>query len=198
MSMNIHEKQFYEKTGIRFHKFYANYKDRLSWYLSRFTGSVDVAQDWADEAFMQALVKIETYNPEKGAQIHTWLYTIAENLVKNDYKIQQRLPSLSLDKEISENFRLINCISYNDGERDKQNSAELEAKADIIRKTIQGLPEKYRKVLVMRELENMSYKNISDSLNINLSTVKSQIKKGRRLVRDKVRSKFKNIEEHGI
>ena len=44
MISNLHEKHFYEKTGIRFHKFYANYKDRLSWYLSRFTGSVDIAK----------------------------------------------------------------------------------------------------------------------------------------------------------
>lgn len=195
---NVHESLFLNKTGINFQKFYKEYKSRLSWYLSRFTKSFDIAEDWADEAFVQALLKIDTYNPDKGAQIHTWLYTIAENLVKNDYKIQQRLPSLSLDKEISDNFRLINCISYNDGEREMQGNVELEAKAKIIKSTIHGLPDKYRRVLVMRELENMSYKHISDDLGINLSTVKSQIKKGRKLVRQKVQSRFKSIEENGV
>ena len=195
---NLHEREFLNKTGINFRKFYQDYRSRLSWYLSRLTKSYDIAEDWADEAFVQALQKIDTYDSNKGAQIHTWLYTIAENLVKNDYKIQQRLPSLSLDKEISDNFKLINCISYNDGEREAQGNVELEAKAQIIKSTIHGLPDKYRKVLVMRELENMSYKHISDDLGINLSTIKSQIKKGRKLVRQKIQSKFKSIEENGI
>jgi len=198
MNSNRHENHFYEKTGINFQKFYKEFKSRLSWYLARYTKSFEIAEDWADEAFIQALLKIDTYDTNKGAQIHTWLYTIAENLVKNDYKIQQRLPSLSLDKEITENFKLINCISYNDGEREAQGNVELETKVQIIKSTIHGLPDKYRKVLVMRELENMSYSSISDDLGINLSTIKSQIKKGRKLVRQKVQSKFKNIEENGI
>jgi DNA-directed RNA polymerase specialized sigma24 family protein len=46
----------------------------------------------------------------------------------------------------------------------------------------------------MREIECMQYKEISDELNINLSTIKSQIKKGRTIIRKKVEKKFKDID----
>ena len=49
----------------------------------------------------------------------------------------------------------------------------------------------------MREIEGMAYKEISEELNINLSTIKSQFKKGRNIVRKKVLKRFQEIDYNG-
>ena len=79
--MNKYEKLFKEITGYDFERYYIEYRPKLTWYLaSRYTKDVDKAEDFANQAFMQALEKIETYNSEKSKLI-TWLTKIAINLV---------------------------------------------------------------------------------------------------------------------
>jgi DNA-directed RNA polymerase specialized sigma24 family protein len=60
--------------------------------------------------------------------------------------------------------------------------AEHILKAEIIKKYITNLKEPYRTVIEMREIDRMSYKDIADTLQKNLSTVKSQIRNGRHLL----------------
>jgi len=199
---NGFEKQFEERTGINFQTFYKNYKPKLMWYISRYTKDTNVAEDHVDDAFMQALLNISTYKrpDEGGAQVNTWIYKIAENIVKKAHKDSERLPTNSLDKELSENFHLSNLIPYDDGKRQLDDYNVFIKKANIIKETIYNLPEKdlkYKKVLIMREIEGMAYKEISEELNINLSTIKSQIKKGRNIVKKKVLKKFQEIDFNG-
>lgn len=200
--LNKFEKQFEERTGINFQTFYKNYKPKLMWYISRYTKNTDVAEDHVDDAFMQALLNINTYKrpDEGGAQVNTWIYKIAENIVKKAHKDNERLPTNSLDKELSENFNLSNLIPYEDGKKHLDEYNIFIKKASIIKETIYNLPEKdskYKKVLIMREIEGMAYKEISEELNINLSTIKSQIKKGRNIVKKKILKKFQEIDFNG-
>jgi RNA polymerase sigma factor (sigma-70 family) len=92
----------------------------------------------------------------------------------------------------------LNLIPCDYGEDDDANQQILnDKKAEIIKNVIYTLPkkhEKYKKVLIMREIECMQYQEISDSLGINLSTIKSQLLKGRELVSKKVDAIFKNLE----
>ena len=196
------EKQFEERTGLNFQIFYKNYKPKLMWYISRYTKDSDIAEDHVEDAFIQALLNINTYKrpDEGGAQVNTWIYKIAENIVKKAHKDKERLPTNSLDKELSENFHLSNLIPYEDGKSHMNEYNVFIKKANLIKETIYSLPEKdskYKKVLIMREIEGMAYKEISEELNINLSTIKSQIKKGRNIIRKKVLKKFQEIDFNG-
>jgi RNA polymerase sigma-70 factor (ECF subfamily) len=197
--INELEKQFEERTHINFQTFYKNHKPKLMWYIARYTKNLEMAEDYVEDAFIQALLNINTYKrpDEGGAQVNTWIYKIAENIVKKAHKTSQRIPTNSLDKEISENFHLSNLIPYDDGKRKLDEYNIFVKKASIIREIIFGLPEKdikYQKVLIMREIEGMAYKEISEELKINLSTIKSQIKKGRSIVKKKVLKKFQDID----
>ena len=197
------EIRFQERTGLNFQKFYKDYKPKLIWYISRYTKDLEVAEDHVEDAFIQALLNISTYKrpDEGGAQVNTWVYKIAENIVKKAHKDRERLPTNSLDKEMSENFNLSNIIPYDDGKRLNDEYNIFVKKANYIKETIYNLPEKdhkYKKVLIMREIEGMAYKEISEELNINLSTIKSQIKKGRNIIRKKVYKKFQEIDHNGI
>lgn len=200
--INELEKQFEERTGINFENFYKNYKPKLMWYISRYTKDPEIAEDHVEDAFIQALLNISTYKrpDEGGAQVNTWIYKIAENIVKKAHKDSERLPTNSLDKEMAENFNLSNLIPYDDGKRNNDEYNIYVKKANVIKDTIYNLSEKdskYKKVLIMREIEGMAYKEISEELQINLSTIKSQIKKGRTIIKKKVLKKFQEIDHNG-
>jgi RNA polymerase sigma-70 factor (ECF subfamily) len=201
--INELEENFEVRTGLNFKEFYKNYKPKLMWYITKYTKDPEVAEDHVEDAFIQALLNIKTYKrPEEGgAQVNTWIYKIAENIVKKAHKDSERLPTNSLDKEIAENFKLTNLIPYNDGKDVVEEYNIFVKKANIIKETIYNLPEKdlkYKRVLIMRELEGMAYKEISEELNINLSTIKSQIKKGRNIIKKKVMKKMQEIDNNGI
>jgi len=193
------EIQFEARTGINFQDFYKNHKPKLIWYITKYTKDSGIAEDHVEDAFIQALLNIETYKrpDEGGAQLNTWIYKIAENIVKKVHKDNERLPTDSIDKDLAINFSLSNVIAYDDSKKPIEEYNIFVKKASIIKDAIYNLPEKdskYKKVLIMREIEGMQYKEISDELNINLSTIKSQIKKGRTIIRKKVEKKFKDID----
>lgn len=200
--INELEENFEIRTGINFEQFYKNYKPKLMWYITRYTKDPEIAEDYVEDAFIQALLNIRTYKrPEEGgAQVNTWIYKIAENIVKKAHKDRERLPTNSLDKEMAENFKLTNLIPYDDGKNLTDEYNIFVKKANVIKETIYNLPEKdikYKRVLIMRELEGMAYKEISEELNINLSTIKSQIKKGRNIIKKKVMKRMQEIDIHG-
>jgi len=200
--INELEDRFEERTGLNFQNFYKNYKPKLMWYISKYTKDTETSEDHVEEAFIQALLNISTYKrPEEGgAQVNTWIYKITENIVKKAHKDKKRLTTNSLDKEMAENFKLSNLIPYDDGKNILEEYNIFVKKANLIKETIYNLPEKdskYKKVLIMRELEGMAYKEISEQLNINLSTIKSQIKKGRNIIKKKVIKKIQEIDHNG-
>ena len=163
MVNNELEAKFETVTGLNFISFYKKYRPKLVWYLTRYTRDQEIAEDFADDAFTQSLLKIDNYNSEK-SQIHTWIYKIAENLVKKDFKDKKKMSVVSLDKENSENLNLINIIP--NGQFEEINIMEQDSilvkKAEIVKDAIFSLPEKYKKVMVLRELENRPYIDIAE------------------------------------
>ena len=74
-NINQLEIQFEERTGINFEKFYKNHKPKLMWYIAKYTKDTEVAEDHVEDAFIQALLNINTYKrpDEGGAQVNTWI-----------------------------------------------------------------------------------------------------------------------------
>ena len=140
---------------------------------------------------MAAFDKIEKYEKEK-AQFSTWLFTIAKNLALQDIKNEKKTMSLDIQFD-DEGTTMKDFIQ----EEESDNSAhELQAKkADIMKKHIDNLKNPYKEVIEMRELKRMSYKDISDRLNLNLSTVKSQIRNGRAILVRETKKEFDAIDE---
>lgn len=195
------ERLFEERTGFNFQNFYKIHKPKLTWHITKFTKNPEIAEDHVEDAFIQALLNIGTYKrpDEGGAQVNTWIYKIAENIVKKSFKDNEKLPTDSLDKEMAENFNLSNIIPYDDSTKSTEEYNIFVKKSTVIKDAIYNLGEKdakYKKVLIMREIDGMAYKEISEELNINLSTIKSQIKKGRKIVKKKVIKKIQEIDHN--
>jgi len=156
-------RKFEQITGLNFSNFYAVYKPKLIWHLTKYTKDQEIAEDFADDAFTQALLKIDNFNAEK-SQIHTWIYKIAENLVKKEYKDRKRLNVVSMDKQNDDNLNLTTVISNSlvyDDVKTEQDLILLK-KVELVKEAIQRLPDKYKHVMVLREIENKTYLDIAD------------------------------------
>ncbi len=185
------EKIFVERTGKDFSTLYKKYYPKLIYYTSKMCSDPQKAEDISTDSFLTAFEKIEKYDIEK-AQFSTWLFTIAKNLalqsIKNDKK------SISLDVEYdNEGTTMKDFIT--EEESDVVLHDVQEKKAEIMKKHIDFLKEPYKSVIEMREIKRMSYKDISDTLGKNLSTIKSQIRNGRAILVKATENEFKYIDE---
>jgi RNA polymerase sigma-70 factor (ECF subfamily) len=187
-----HEKLFVEKTGKDFSTLYKKYYPKLIYYTSKMCNDPQKTEDIATDSFMTAFEKIEKYDDEK-AQFSTWLFTIAKNLalqaIKNDKK------SVSLDVEYDDEGTTMKDFIPQDFQNEIEVFESNDLKAEIMKEHIFQLKEPYKSVIEMREIKKMSYKDISDVLGKNLSTIKSQIRNGRAILINETKSEFKKIDE---
>ena len=185
------EKIFVERTGKDFSTLYKKYYPKLIYYTSKMCNDPQKAEDISTDSFMTAFEKIDKYEKEK-AQFSTWLFTIAKNLalqsIKNDKK------SVSLDIEYDEEG-----TTMKDFIQEEESFSHLhdlsDRKAEIMMESISKLKEPYRSVIEMREIKKMSYKDIADSLGMNLSTLKSRIRNGRALLIKDTGIDFKRLDD---
>ena len=190
-SFSEHERIFRERTGNDFTFFYKKYYPKLIYYTSKMCGDSQKAEDVSTTAFMTAFEKVEKYDRTK-AQFSTWLFTIAYNMMLQDIKTNKK--TVSIDIEIDEEGTTLKDFIPEDNS--DYSAVELsERKAEIMKEEISKLKEPYRKVIEMREIKKMAYKDIASELGKNLSTVKSQIRNGRALLINGTRKQFDSLDE---
>jgi len=190
-SFSEQEVLFKERTGSDFTFFYKKYYPKLIYYTSKMCGDQQKAEDVTTESFLTAFEKIDKYERDK-AQFSTWLFTIARNILLQDIKLSKK--SVSIDIEIDEEgTTLKDFIQEEPSENNKHDVSDR--KAEIMKKHIQNLKEPYRKVIEMREIKKMAYKDIADELGKNLSTIKSQIRNGRLILISETKKEFDFLDE---
>lgn len=185
------EKVFRERTGKDFSSLYKKYYPKLVYFTSKICNDPQKAEDISTDSFMAAFEKIEKYEKEK-SQFSTWLFTIAKNLALQDIKNQKK--TMSLDVEFDEEGTTMKDFIQED-DVDSFVHEVYAMKAEVMRKHINNLKNPYKQVIEMREIKRMSYKDISDKLNLNLSTVKSQIRNGRAILVKETKREFDAIDE---
>ena len=149
------------------------------------------AEDISTDSFLIAFEKIDKYEKEK-SQFSTWLFTIAKNLMLQDIKNSKK--TMSLDVEIDEEGTTMKDFLREEDSEEYIHDIATQ-KAEIMKKHISKLKEPYRKVIEMREIKKMQYKDIADELKLNLSTVKSQIRNGRGILIRETEKEFELIDD---
>jgi RNA polymerase sigma-70 factor (ECF subfamily) len=185
------EKLFKERTGKDFSFFYTKYYPKLIYYTTRMCNDPQKAEDISTDSFLIAFEKIDKYEKEK-SQFSTWLFTIAKNLMLQDIKNSKK--TISLDVEIDEEGTTMKDF-IQESESEEYMHDLSNKKADIMKSHISKLKEPYRKVIEMREIQKMQYKDIADKLNLNLSTVKSQIRNGRSILIKETQKEFELLDD---
>ena len=184
------EKVFVERTGKDFSTLYKKYYPKLIYFTSKMCNDAQTAEDISTDSFMTAFEKIDKYEKEK-AQFSTWLFTIAKNLALQNIKNSKKTISLDIEYD-QEGTTMKDFIQEEDSDNHLHSVKEM--KAEIMKDCISRLKEPYKSVIEMREIKKMSYKDISDKLGKNLSTVKSQIRNGRALLIKETEQDFKRID----
>ncbi|NGP87927.1 RNA polymerase sigma factor [Fodinibius halophilus] len=161
------------------------YQRALFFHILKMVKDREQVEDLVQEAFVKAFDNLNTYNTNYA--FSTWLYRIATNHTI-DYLRKKKLKTLSIDDP----------VKTKDGEMEIQLPDES-AKTDrdiikkqrkkIVQKAIKDLPEKYRKVIELRHMEEKSYKEIADILDSPLGTVKAHIFRARELLYKELKDK---------
>lgn len=185
------EKVFRERTGKDFSSLYKKYYPKLVYFTSKICNDTQKAEDISTDSFMAAFEKIEKYEIEK-SQFSTWLFTIARNLALQAIKTQKK--TMSLDVHFDDEGTTMKDF-IQEVEVDKNIHDIYAKKAEIMRRQISRLKSPYRDVIEMREIKRMSYKDISETLGKNLSTIKSQIRNGRAILIRETSKEFDEIDE---
>lgn len=149
----------------------------------RMLGNRHEAEDIAQEAFIRAYVNIKSFNQD--LKFSTWLFRIATNLCID--RIRKKKPDYYLDAEVSgtDGLTMYSQLSSNSPLPEKElESLELQ---ETVQKEILKLPEKYRSVIVLKYIEELSLNEISEILDMPLGTVKTRIHRGREALRQQLR-----------
>ncbi|MBE0317771.1 MULTISPECIES: RNA polymerase sigma factor SigW [Bacillaceae] len=159
------------------------YKDKVFQICYRMLGNRHEAEDISQEAFLRAYVNINRFNMD--LKFSTWLYRIATNLCID--RIRKKKPDYYLDAEVpgTDGLNMYSQIS-SDSRLPEEDVESLELQASIQRE-ISKLPEKYRSVIVLKYIEELSLNEISEILELPLGTVKTRIHRGREALRKQLR-----------
>ncbi len=185
------EKIFIERTGNNFNFFYKKYYPKLIYYTNKMLNDTQKAEDISTNSFLVAFEKIEMYEKDR-SQFSTWLFTIARNLTLQELKLSKK--SISIDVEIDEEGTTMKDFIHEEESNDEIKHEIINRKSEIMMDAISRLKEPYRQVIEMREIKKMQYKDISETLGKNLSTIKSQIRNGRGLLIKSTEDEFVKID----
>lgn len=155
--------------------------------LYRLTENAEEAGDLTQETFLSVLGAVKGFRGDSG--LKTWLFRIAINHSRNRFrwwKRRKRDVTVSLDAAVgSSETRVYETIA------DKSDSPEITAMArqreKALTNALSELPDIFREVVVLCDVEGMSYDEISQSLSVNIGTVKSRIARGREELRRKLK-----------
>ena len=143
-------------------------------------GREDDARDAAQETFIAAYRNISNFRGE--AKVSSWLHRIAVNQCLTVKRRARTRSEEFIDDETGENERVFVAPAH----RSPARATEQVERLTIVRQAVSSLPSDLRQVIVMKEFEEMTFQEISDTLELPLSTVKSRLYTALRQLRMKL------------
>lgn len=167
------------------------YQRRIQRLIGRMVRDVDLVEDIAQETFIRAYKALHQFRGD--AQFYTWLYRIAVNTAKKS------LMELKRDLTVSESF-------FKSDDDDETKTSRIEPTADetpesvyaakeiaaMVNFALSELPEDLRQAVTLREIEGLSYEEISTAMNCPIGTVRSRIFRAREAISAKVKPMLEN------
>lgn len=162
----------------------AKYQRRLMRLLSRIVHDPAEAEDVVQETFIKAYRALRHFRGDSA--FYTWLYRIGINTAKNHLATQGRRMPASIDAATDQ------AEAFNDGEhlRDINTPESMLASKQIaqtVNAAMDGLPVDLRTAIALREIEGLSYEEISDIMACPIGTVRSRIFRAREVIAEKLR-----------
>jgi RNA polymerase sigma-70 factor, ECF subfamily len=143
----------------------------------RMCGDAQIAEDAAQETFIQAWLHFSSYRPQ--TSLRNWLYRIAFNAATDMLRKEKRILPNALED-----------LPLQDPQLGPEAVFSQEERTQLVQKAIVSLPDACRAVLVLREYEEMSYHEIAEALDIPLGTVMSRLNYARKLLKERLEQKL--------
>jgi RNA polymerase sigma-70 factor, ECF subfamily len=165
--------------------------DLLYNFALRTTGNVDDARDLLQETYLKAYRFWSKY--EKGTNIRAWLFRIMKNSYINRYRKETREPS-KVDYDDVENF-------YDSIRSSSTDTNDLQERffggllGDEVTTALQSLPEEFRTVVILCDIEGLTYEEIAEFLECPIGTVRSRLHRGRKLLQAQL---FEYAKKQGL
>jgi RNA polymerase sigma-70 factor (ECF subfamily) len=154
------------------------HKDFVTNYLYRYTGDYRTAEDLAQETFLRVYRKIPDYNAS--AKFTTWLYTIATNLAKDEFKRRARHPAVPLEvKPPGADTSQIVTAAPPVNTPPPDAASEREELRSLVHEALDELDPESKEILLLREVQGLPYEEIAGILAVPVGTVKSRINRAR-------------------
>jgi RNA polymerase sigma-70 factor (ECF subfamily) len=161
-----------------FEELVVKYQPKVFSMALSFTRNREAADDLAQEVFLKAYLALPRFHGK--SEFGTWLYRISVNHIKDFLRKKGRAKEVSLDD--------VREISFSD--REQTEKAELERETEsrrtLVQRFVQSLPEKYRVILTLRDIQGLPYEDISRILRLSPGTVDSRLHRARRMLRLKL------------
>jgi len=149
------------------------YKDKLINFIFNYLGDLESSEDVVQETMIKLYQKKHYY--KEIAKFSTWLYTIAKNLANTELR-KRKQRKTTLLSQFSKDDKTYE-LPTNDPEPGQEIQTEIVNK--IIRDAVNKLSEKFKIVIVLRDIQGLSYEDISEIINVPIGTVKSRINRAR-------------------
>lgn len=169
-----------EETILNFDQIYSNYHTRIQCYLARLVGE-DEAEDLAQVVFTRISQNLHTFRGE--SQLSTWIFRIAANAAfdrmrQPSYRWKQRdLPLEDPDEDVAE---IAGCGPWNgEPEQSLEQQVHRKQREECYCEMLNDLPENYRAVVMLSEIEGLCAKEIADILGLSVDVVKIRLHRGR-------------------
>lgn len=185
MSLNIKQLVIDARNGDQkaYEQLLNRYKNGIFNMIYQMVKNHDETEDLVQETFIKAFNSLNSYNEQYA--FSTWLYKIAFNNCIDSLR-KRKLKTMSIDTPIKLNESEVQMEIKDNSETPEQNYIYNEKKEQI-QNSIDELPEKYRKTILLRHKEEKSYEEISEILNIPIGTVKARIFRAREMLKKKLK-----------
>lgn len=164
--------------GRAFSELVTRYQDRVYRFLLRLTRSQDDALDLTQDTFMRAYQGIDRWRPD--ALFRTWLFRIARNVAFDRLRRDKRVEFVELDEE----------LDVADPAAGPEAVVETAQRYRLLEASLERLPAEHREILLLREIEEMSYDDIAQVLDLHIGTVKSRLARARAALLERMQSRL--------
>ena len=167
-----------EGSPAAFEELVAKYQPKVFSMALSFTRNREAADDLAQEIFLKAYLALPRFHGK--SEFGTWLYRISINHIRDFLRKKGRAKEVSLD-DVPE-------ISFSDREQTEkaEQERETEARRTLVQTFVRSLPEKYRVIVTLRDIQGLAYEEISRILKLSPGTVDSRLHRARRMLRVKL------------
>ena len=177
-------RQTKDRRHVEFESAMVPYMDQLYSYAFYLTGEKEQAGDLLQETYLKAYRFFDRF--EQGTNAKAWLYRIMRNTYINEYRRIKRLPEhVQYDDQISASSMLpVPSRESND----LRTLIDARMFDDDVSGAIAALPEKFKSVIVLRDIEDLPYEEIAEVLEIPIGTVRSRLHRARAILFDRLKT----------